>query len=586
MAQTYTLEEAAQRLGIAPEAMKRRLREDWKTVRSFRDGPTLRFRGADIDELARSLGERSDPSLQLAPLEIPDPPTSSQFELPEIPPPPPRPAEEPLLFGGDDDLFTLPVEEPAPKAKAGDSDSDVRLDTKMRAAPPKTGRGKKPFEPPTESEEVPLDLAGPGSAVIRGGSAAKLSGSKSSPKLSAADSNKHLDAKSLGDGSEFELSLDADSDDFEIQMNPDAADDEVSLGSLPKRKGQKGGESGINLQNPADSGINLERKAGPPSGIRPGSSGKLGGSSGKLGGPGGKLGASSGRLGKSAQPDSDLDFELSLDPPRSGPNLGGPRSGKLPPISHSDSEFELSLDDPSSSGDDSLMSAALPDGDGQKDIFETDFEIPPLEDAEDSGSEAVAVEGSDTDLETSDFDLALDSDDVVAEDESGSQVVLLEDGSDEAPPARSAAVKRGARGRRRGRRGRRGPGRRGRRRGGRGAQGREGPAAFRRGRGGGRRGGGGDALVRGRPRTLGRRAGPVPLPRLRHHAARRPDGVRAGAVDVGLPPDPQARHAHRPRGGEHVRDGREGPVRRAPAPPDPSRRKRAWRWARPTTLTT
>src|SRR5438270_6744414 len=61
MAQTYTLEEAAQRLGITPDEMKRRLKDDWKTVRSFRDGPTLRFRAQEIDELARTLGLGSDP---------------------------------------------------------------------------------------------------------------------------------------------------------------------------------------------------------------------------------------------------------------------------------------------------------------------------------------------------------------------------------------------------------------------------------------------------------------------------------------------------------------------------------------------
>src|SRR5436190_22613906 len=64
MAQTYTLEEAAGRLGIAQEELKRRLREDWKTIRSFRDGATLRFRSSDIDDLARTLGQASDPSLQ------------------------------------------------------------------------------------------------------------------------------------------------------------------------------------------------------------------------------------------------------------------------------------------------------------------------------------------------------------------------------------------------------------------------------------------------------------------------------------------------------------------------------------------
>jgi len=62
---------------------------------------------------------------------------------------------------------------------------------------------------------------------------------------------------------------------------------------------------------------------------------------------------------------------------------------------------------------------------GEEDIFETDFEVPALD--EDSGSEAVALDESDTDLESSDFDLALDEQDASSDEESGSEVVALED---------------------------------------------------------------------------------------------------------------------------------------------------------------
>ncbi len=51
--------------------------------------------------------------------------------------------------------------------------------------------------------------------------------------------------------------------------------------------------------------------------------------------------------------------------------------------------------------------------------FETDFEVPPLE--EGSGESAEA------DLESSDFDLALDDSEIVADEESGSQVVALDE---------------------------------------------------------------------------------------------------------------------------------------------------------------
>src|SRR5207249_10788074 len=46
---------------------------------------------------------------------------------------------------------------------------------------------------------------------------------------------------------------------------------------------------------------------------------------------------------------------------------------------------------------------------------------------EESSSEAVPLEDADTDLESSDFDLALTEEEVAAEEESGSQVVALED---------------------------------------------------------------------------------------------------------------------------------------------------------------
>ena len=88
----------------------------------------------------------------------------------------------------------------------------------------------------------------------------------------------------------------------------------------------------------------------------------------------------------------------------------------------SSSEFELTLEDSGISSGGGL--APLEDS-KEKDIFETDFEVPALED---SGSEAVKLD--DTDLESSDFDLALGEEDVAAEDESGSQVVALDDEED------------------------------------------------------------------------------------------------------------------------------------------------------------
>lgn len=405
MAQYITLEEAAQKLGIPADDFKRRLKTEWTHVVPMRDGPTLRFRANQVEELARMLGGASDPALPLA-ADVPVP-GSDDFKVPGAV----RTADEPLLFeGSDDDIFSL-TDDPVSGKKGGKSsgDSDVRLE-----AP---GRKGKPENVPTE--EIALDLAGPGSAVIKGGGGAKLP-PKSGAKLSAPDSGKKLSGGlssdagknlsapgSSGDSSsEFELSLDADSDDFELRLNTDSSD-EVDLGSSPVETGGAG-KSGINLRDPKDSGIPLDAGKKP----------------------------ASGKVPAAKDSDPDLDFELTLDPgPASGGRLTGglPKAGgkAIPATSDSDSEFELTLDGSSGSGS-SLEAAALESAEANKgDIFETDFEIPPM--ADESGSEAVAVD-SDTDLEDGSDVRAVVDDEVAVDDETGSQVVELEEEAEAVVP--------------------------------------------------------------------------------------------------------------------------------------------------------
>ena len=369
MAQFYTLEEAAQRLNIAPEEFKRKLKTDWTSIRPFRDGATLRFRAADIDELARSLGAASDPGLPLGPVGAG------------------------LAESSDD--FALATD---PAAKTG-SDSDVRLDLATPGKP--AGEGSGP------TEEIALDVSGPpSSGVLKPSSSAKLSpkpgakggkdvSSKSGSKLGKDDSSKIPSAtdspsEKTDSSSEFELSLDSDSDSFELQLTGDSSE-EMALGS---NLGQDDSDrqSGIDLGKPADSGVSLEKK-------KPGQSAN--------------------------DPDSDVDFELSLDPTgASGVRLGGSKSGTpkpRPKAEDSSSEFELTLDD--SSGNMDSLAASLqgrPD-EGKGDIFETDFELPVMQD--ESGSEVVAVD-SDTDLESGGFEVEVGD---VADDESASQVVLIDD---------------------------------------------------------------------------------------------------------------------------------------------------------------
>jgi hypothetical protein len=401
MAATHlTLEEAADRLGISPEEFKKRIKTHpaFKTLVPIRDGSSLRFKEAAIEELARELGAGSNP-------ENPLPKASAGSK---------KGADEPLKFADEGDVFSLTADEPKPESpgpKKKGSDSDVRLDVEK----PKSGKvAKNTGGEAIATEEISIDFSGPGSAVIKGGSSSKLSAPKSSGKLTS-DSGKSLAKPGSGDSSEFELSLDADSDDFELKLNTETSD-EVALGEMPSEKdvtgsGRRGGESGILARNPSDSGISLEKGKGKA-----------------------KDDSAAGR----ADSDSDLDFELTLDSSSavSGTKLGGMKGKKA---DDSDSEFELTLDD--SSGGAALDDVDLDDsGSGDKgDIFETDFEIPPMGDS-DSGSEAVALESSDTDLEKSDFDVALDGTEEVPE--SGSEVVLLEEDDDGAPRARKGKAGR------------------------------------------------------------------------------------------------------------------------------------------------
>ena len=384
MAATHlTLEEAADRLGITPDEFKKRLKTHpaFKPLVPIRDGSTLRFKESAIEELARELGAGSNP-------ENPLPPAVQASGAK-------KGSDEPLKFGDEGEVFSLTADEvkaqPTPPAKKG-SDSDVRLDVQK----PKSGKiAKNTAGEAVATEEISIDFSGPGSAVIKGGSSSKLSAPKSSAKLTS-DSGKSLAKPGSGDSSEFELSLDADSDDFELKLNTETSD-EVALGEMPSEKdvtgssGRRAGASGILSRNPSDSGISLEKEK--------------------------EKSKDDSNVGATrTDSDSDLDFELTLDSSAAIP--GAKVGGAKPKKDDSDSEFELTLDDSS----------------GEKgDIFETDFEIPPMGES-DSGSEAVALESSDTDLEKSDIDVAVDDSDVTPE--SGSEVVLLEEEEEGAPRAK------------------------------------------------------------------------------------------------------------------------------------------------------
>jgi hypothetical protein len=343
MAQYYTLDEAAQKLGLPPDEFKRRTKTEWTSLTPLRDGATLRYRAADIDELARSLGAASDPGLSLGPVGSRLDDSSQEASLS---------VDAPLDFGSDsggsDDIFSLSSGEPANNPGKKPGDSDVRLD----------------LSPADGGRKATGDLAlGTGSGRLTAPKVGGPGSARISPPPPADDDS---------DSSEFELRLDADSDSLDINLAGDGSD-EVDL-AAPNPSLRKGPQSGINLARPADSGVNLEK-------ARP------------------------------AADDNSDDFELALDAP--GPTSGrlGPRTGPLPRVAgvDSSSEFELTLDD-SSESNASFVAAARDEAD-KGDIFETDFDLPAVDE---SGSEVVAVDAGD------DFEVAVD-------EESGSEVVAVED---------------------------------------------------------------------------------------------------------------------------------------------------------------
>jgi len=354
---------------------------------------------------------------------------------------------------------------PRPSKTKGPSDSDIRLDA---------NEGKKKGGDVGHVTEELIDLDAEAARLEK-----KPAASGPRPRVSKASNPPVLPTTSPFELSESDLNLDdppaaksgprpaskakADTDsssDFELVAFDSAKapgdlgsgeiplladDDTVGLGDLG---GAGAGNSGINLQDPADSGISLEDGSGDEIEF------ELSLDSGTTPKP-----AKPAKAPKSPRPakqqpamddDSSSEFELSLDDSPSDPSSsefelslddsGDTSSSEFElslddsPSDPSDSEFELSLDSSdalglqSDEGSDSEFELTLDDEGGLasiddepgKDIFEpTNFDVPALDD--ESGSEAVAI---DEGTEESDFEISLDE-----EEGSGSesQVVALDD---------------------------------------------------------------------------------------------------------------------------------------------------------------
>lgn len=321
-------------------------------------------------------------------------------------------------IGGERDLSNTEEINLDEEIKKHEAAARKQAETKFKS-PSKVGKQPSPFElsdhdvaesPPPKRLDDSSDFE----------IAAHGSGGPKTPK-SASRSPKPGKKKAT----EFEMIPSAESDeDFSLQLS----DDSVDLGADHSAEFE-GPQSGINLSRPSDKGISLEA---PKSGKNQGGDFEF------------DLSPGPATPKPSKETDSDSEFELSLDD----------SSSETTALHDSaDSEFELSLDDGSADGgssvdEDSATEAGQdssgdfeltldapeeeqkpkakskakkkdPDTDEQ-DIFETDFELPALDGEAEPGDETA-------DSGSSDFELALDDSDISVDDESGSQVVALDE---------------------------------------------------------------------------------------------------------------------------------------------------------------
>jgi hypothetical protein len=454
-----------------------------REIRAFADRGTWRFRTQDVEEKARQLGRGSSPDLQLG-----DAPKAKPHDSPA---PGPKQTGESEVFHfqlGSDDEVELGSEvgrtpggsarmkgPKSPPPKPG-SDSDVRLVSEgsgvafKASSDAKGGPGsgsqvqkKDPgsgTKPKSDSDVKLVQEQTPGDSSIPIGS---------QPPKSGTDSDIRLEESTAGSGSGLNKSS---PDDMILTEEIDLDSELAEAEEAARKKKPKTPHTPLNLTSPyqvqdeatqtgpaagrgkptspdsssdfsltphkdeADSSSPISLSSDEHPAISPVDSGEvqLGGSAHPVTGAASDSGISLGAPGDSGislerSPGSsdEIEFELSLD------EGSTPKPAAKPVVKEDDSssEFELTLDDsgglaPLESDERPAKAAAKgKEGSGEKDIFETDFDVPALED--ESGSQAVALDESDTDLESSDFDLALGDEDISTEEESGSQVVVLED---------------------------------------------------------------------------------------------------------------------------------------------------------------
>jgi excisionase family DNA binding protein len=366
----------------------------------------------DSDSDVRIMGTSND-EIDLGP---PAPSASSDSNVRLDLLPPPADAAEPMMLTEEINLDEeLKKQEEAMKLQA-------KQPTRVK---PKSEL-KLPAGSPFELSEAELDLPKP----LR---------QQAPPQRVTDDSSSDYDLVPADDGSVLEGG--SSEDDFSLELG----DDNQVVGLDSDERSLTGPSSGIQLNRPTDKGISLEDGSDSLDddlslevGATPRPGHQMADSSNEfelnIDGPAAEDTATSefelinlddaaprGMPTADTQNLSSSEFELSLDAGEGGTILESDSEFELSldsgegNVGESDSEFELTLDD---SGNVSSEGEA-PQVKASGEEFESDFDMPDL-----GGS---AEESADAELESSDFDLALDDSELGGEEESGSQVVALDE---------------------------------------------------------------------------------------------------------------------------------------------------------------
>lgn len=396
----YSLEQAAEVLGMPQEELNRMARS--REIRAFADGGSWKFRQQDIEELKRTRQYGSDPEIQLSDSSSSILEDDDDHVLSAAPPPPGEADSAPTVIGM--------------RGQPRENESDVRLEVSKEASDsdvklvPDTGSGSAPEIAIDDLVPIGDDIVGaPSDSDIRMTFEDSVVPKKSKESMDRTEEIDLGGDAAAEDASEVGLTPSKKSGEDQFRL-----DDDLDVGFRIE------GESDVNLVDLGDSEFDLPppSKSGPKT-PTPASKAKkkpvLEDSDSE------NLDLDDIRL------EDDSDFVLadsaqidSISTSDSGINLSAPDDSgiSLEAEGGSDSEFEVSLDTEDS------------------DLFGSD-DMPAFKD--DSSpklagkpKKAAAEEDSSeiTGASDSDFELSID-DEFEVEEESGSEVVALDDEDEE-----------------------------------------------------------------------------------------------------------------------------------------------------------